>query len=107
MALNAAGIEAHHWSLLGDRNAPDSTIFEFARRNGAVVLTADLDFGTLLAGTRSGKPSVIQLRLPKVSLEKALESTLRTLTRFGAEIEAGAIVSIDAATTRVRILPLR
>jgi predicted nuclease of predicted toxin-antitoxin system len=46
-ALNAAGFEARHWSSLGAGNAPDSTIFAFARRDGSVVLTADLDFGTL------------------------------------------------------------
>ena len=105
-ALNAAGIEARHWSTLGAGNAPDSSIFDFARRDGAVILTADLDFGTLLAGARSGRPSVIQLRLPRISLEKAWEPTLRALTQFQAEIEAGALVSIDAVTTRVRILPL-
>ena len=105
-ALNAAGIEARHWSSLGAGNAPDSSIFDFARQDGSVILTADLDFGTLLAGARSGKPSVIQLRLPRISLEKAWEPTLRALTQFRAEIEAGALVSIDAVTARVRILPL-
>jgi hypothetical protein len=49
---------------------------------------------------------VIQLRLPRISLEKAWEPTLRALIQFRAEIEAGALVSIDAVTTRVRILPL-
>jgi predicted nuclease of predicted toxin-antitoxin system len=105
-ALNAAGIEARHWSSIGAGNAPDSSIFDFARRDGSVILTADLDFGTLLAGARSGKPSVIQLRLPRISLEKAWEPTLRALTQLRAEIEAGALVSIDAVTARVRILPL-
>jgi predicted nuclease of predicted toxin-antitoxin system len=104
--LNAAGLEARHWSSLGAGNAPDSTIFDFARRDGFVILTADLDFGALLAGTRSGKPSVIQLRLPRISLEKAWEPTLRALTQFRAEIDAGALVTIDAATARVRILPI-
>jgi len=71
-----------------------------------VILTADLDFGTLLAGARTGKPSVIQLRLPRISLEKAWDPTLRALTQFRSEIEAGALVTIDAVNIRVRILPL-
>jgi predicted nuclease of predicted toxin-antitoxin system len=104
--LNAAGLEARHWSTLGAGNAPDTRIFDFARSDGSVILTADLDFGTLLAGARSGKPSVIQLRLPRISLEKAWDPTLRALIQFRDEINAGALVTIDAATTRVRILPL-
>lgn len=43
--LNAAGIDARHWSSLGAGNAPDSSLFEVARQDGAVILTADLDFG--------------------------------------------------------------
>jgi predicted nuclease of predicted toxin-antitoxin system len=105
--LNAVGIPARHWSSIGVGNAPDSAIFDFARREGAVILTVDLDFGTLLAGTRSGKPSVVQLRLPRISFEKASEPTLRALKQFEPQIEAGALVTIDAATARVRILPLR
>jgi len=104
--LNAAGMEARHWSTLGAGDAPDSSIFDFARQDGSVILTADLDFGALLAGARSGKPSVIQLRLPRISLEKAWEPTLRALTQFRPEIDAGALVTIDAMTTRVRILPI-
>jgi len=105
-ALNEAAYEARHWSSVGPGNAPDASIFEFARREGAVILTADLDFGTLLAGARTGKPSVIQLRLPRISLEKAWDPTLRALTQFRSEIEAGALVTIDAVNIRVRILPL-
>ena len=71
-----------------------------------MILTVDLDFGTLLAGARSGKPSVVQLRLPRLGLEKAWEPTLRALRQFREEIEAGALVTIDAIHTRVRILPL-
>jgi predicted nuclease of predicted toxin-antitoxin system len=103
-ALNAEGMDARHWSFLGARDAPDSSIFDFARGDGSAILTADLDFGTLLAGARSGKP--VQLRLPRIGLEKASEPTLRALTQFRAEIDAGALVTIDAANTRVRILPI-
>ncbi len=105
-ALKAAGYEARHWSSLGAGNAPDASIFEFARQDGSVILTADLDFGTLLAGARSGRPSVVQLRLPRVGLDKAWEPTLRALRQFAAAIEAGALVTIDAKAARVRILPI-
>lgn len=105
-ALGAAGFQARHWSTIGAGDAPDATIFDFARRDGAVILTADLDFGTLLAATRSGQPSVVQLRLPRVGFENAWEPTLRALRQFDTEIEAGALVTIDAKAARVRLLPI-
>lgn len=105
--LTAAGIDARHGSSLGAANAPDSSIFDFARRDGAVILTADLDFGTLPAQTRSGKPSVVQLRLPRIRFATAWPRTLQALQQFRGEIASGALVTIDATTARVRILPLR
>ena len=41
--LQALGIEARHWSQVGALDAPDSVIMEWARRDGFVVLTSDLD----------------------------------------------------------------
>ncbi len=105
-ASNAEGIPARHWSEIGAGNAPDITIFAFARREGAAILTADLDFGTLLASTRSGHPSVVQLRLPRIGFENAWEPTLRALRQFQTEIERGALVTVDAKTARVRLLPI-
>jgi predicted nuclease of predicted toxin-antitoxin system len=49
--LQALGIEARHWSQVGALDAPDSVIMEWARREGFVVLTSDLDFGALLHST--------------------------------------------------------
>ena len=60
--LLAAGHEALHWSALGPIRASDSTICEYARREGFVLLTNDLDFPRILAYTLNKKPSVILLR---------------------------------------------
>ncbi len=56
------GWQALHWSDVGDPRAADATIMEWARANGCVVFTHDLDFGTVLATTRAQGPSVIQVR---------------------------------------------
>ncbi len=65
--LTDAGIDATHWSTLGSTNAPDVEIVAFARTNGYVVLTHDLDFGAILAATQGDKPSVVQIRSEDVS----------------------------------------
>ena len=64
--LAAAGHEAVHWIDVGEPNAPDRVILEHAHRNGQVILTQDLDFGTLLAVGGLETPSVIQFRAQAV-----------------------------------------
>jgi hypothetical protein len=39
-----SGLDAIHWSRLGEANAPDHKIFERARTEGLIILTQDLDF---------------------------------------------------------------
>jgi len=46
--LKEAGFEAAHWSSIGRPDAPDYEILEYARSNGYVVFTHDLDFGPYL-----------------------------------------------------------
>ena len=64
--LRRAGWHANHWSEVGDPRAPDSAILGWARENGYVVFTHDLDFGTLLALTQGCGPSVVQARAQDV-----------------------------------------
>jgi predicted nuclease of predicted toxin-antitoxin system len=104
--LVAAGHEARHWSEVGDVRASDAKIMDWARANGAVVLTHDLDFTTLLALTRADGPSVVQLRAQNILPESLAESVLQALEHHAAALAAGAIVSIDHMQARVRILPL-
>ena len=59
-----------HWSTIGDPHADDSTIMAWALANEHVVLTHDLDFGTMLALTHAAGPSVFQIRGQVVLPEK-------------------------------------
>jgi predicted nuclease of predicted toxin-antitoxin system len=58
-SLTEAGFEAAHWSDLGAVDATDKEIMAYARTNGYVVITHDLDFSSILAATGGEKPSVI------------------------------------------------
>ena len=49
--LRHAGIEAEHWSSIGDVRAPDRLIMAHARERHLIVFTHDLDFGNILAVT--------------------------------------------------------
>jgi len=106
-ALSRDGWDSLHWSTVGDPRATDRTIVEWARTNGYVVFTHDLDFGTLLALTQDLGPSVVQLRAQDVMPGSRRNPVVRVLHQFEAALEAGALVVIDEARARVRMLPLR
>ena len=59
--LAGHGIEATHWFDIGDPRAPDSALMQWARDNGYIVFTHDLDFSTLIAtaGAVGPKPSAL------------------------------------------------
>jgi predicted nuclease of predicted toxin-antitoxin system len=104
--LAEAGIEAVHWSTLGAANALDVEIVTFARCNNYVVLTHDLDFGTILAVTQGEKPSVVQIRSEDVSPDAIGKPVINALRQMTAELDEGALLTIDPGRTRLRLLPL-
>lgn len=100
------GWEAIHWSSVGDPHAPDRVIMDWARVNGYVVLTHDLDFGALLAVTHAEGPSVIQVRTQDVTPDHLAPIVINALRQYSALLEAGALIIVDEAKARARILPL-
>ncbi len=104
--LASASFEAIHWSAIGVATAPDGEIMRHARDGGYVVLTSDLDFGTILAVTHGEKPSVVQLRSGNLSHESIGIQVVDALRQLASELEIGALVTIEPERTRLRILPL-
>lgn len=105
--LADASIEAAHWSTLGAANAPDWQIMAFAKANGYVVLTHDLDFSAILATTHGDKPSVVQIRADDVSPDVIGRPVIDALRQMTAELSEGALLAIDPNRTRLRLLPLQ
>jgi predicted nuclease of predicted toxin-antitoxin system len=104
--LRLSDIEAVHWIELGPVDAEDSRIMEFARECGYVILTHDLDFGTLLAHSKAGGPSVIQIRAQDVTPAKLGQVMVSTLRQFETHLMAGALVTVFPERAKVRLLPL-
>ncbi len=102
-----SGWEAVHWSAVGQATARDAEIMEYAAANDYVVVTHDLDFSAILAVTHGKKPSVIQIRSEDVSAEILGKQTVAALRHMQAELEAGALLTIEADRTRLRMLPLQ
>ena len=104
--LERAGYEAIHWKNIGAYDALDIEIVEWARSNGYIIFTHDLDFGTILALTNANGPSVIQARTQDVTPEHLGSLALSYLQKYEGELNAGAILVIDEARARVNLLPL-
>lgn len=104
--FRAAGVEAQHWSTLGDSRAPDRVIMAYAREAGLIVFTHDLDFGNILAVTHARGPSVIQVRTQDPVPEVLGELVLTAIERYGALLERGALVTIEPEKHRARVLPI-
>jgi len=104
--LTGNGIEAVHWSFIGSPDAPDSEIMTYAKAYDFTVLTNDLDFGYILAITQDKKPSVIQMRAGALGHDKIGAVVLSAIKLLAADIDKGALVTIDARKTRVTLLPL-
>jgi len=103
--LERAGWEAVHWSTVGDMRPSDEIIMSWARENGHIVFTHDLDFGVLLALTRAESPSVIQVRTQDVFPEVLAERLVHVLREHEAVLEKGALLTVDEEKARVRVLP--
>jgi len=104
--LTNHGITAVHWSTVGDPRAPDDLIMDWARANAYVVFTHDLDFGAALALTQAEGPSVIQVRTQDVTPEHLEPQVISVLENNSSQLEAGCLIVLDEARSRVRILPL-
>lgn len=105
--LVGASIEAVHWSTVGPADAPDSQIMAFAKANGYVVLTHDLDFSAILAATHGDKPSVAQIRSEDIDPDVIGKPVIAALQQLSTELDDGALITIEPSRTRLRVLPLR
>ena len=70
--LEQHGFDAVHWSTIGAPSADDNEMLSWARTNGLVVLTHDLDFSAILAATSELAPSVVQLSMQDLLSDRAL-----------------------------------
>lgn len=105
--LRTAGHDAIHVRDIMISNADDTAIFDRATIDDRIVLSADSDFGTLLALRQETKPSVVLFRgaTPRRP-DDQVTLLLGNLSMVATELEAGAIVIIEPARIRIRSLPI-
>ena len=105
--LAGHGFQTVHWSTIGSATAPDLEVLTFANEHHFVVITNDLDFSAILAAGVLGGPSVVQIRSQDLLSDMVVSIVAKALDAHRDDIARGALLSIDEAGTRVRVLPLR
>jgi predicted nuclease of predicted toxin-antitoxin system len=105
--LCQSGHDAIHVRDLGLAAAADSTIFEHAERDRWVIVSADTDFGTILALRHTDRPSVILFRgaTPRRPMSQ-VKLLLANLGEITPSLERGAVVVLEPRRIRVRTLPI-
>ncbi|MGA9350303.1 MAG: DUF5615 family PIN-like protein [Anaerolineae bacterium] len=104
--LRQAGHDAVHVRQYGLQAASDEVIIEQAAREDRILLSADTDFGTILALRRERKPSVVLLRRVTHQPASQVRLLLANLPQLEAPLRAGSVVVFDQGRVRVRHLPI-
>jgi len=104
--LVGEGIVSEHWYRVGEPDARDSEIMSYALEHDFIVVTCDLDFSAILSATKGIKPSIIQVRARNVPWKDLAKIVVNSATQSIVELDAGAILTLDAKMSRLRLLPL-
>jgi predicted nuclease of predicted toxin-antitoxin system len=87
--------------------ASDEEIFDHAPRDDRLAVSADTDFGTLLAIRKQASPSVILFRHGSQHRPADQAALLKAnLPQLVGTLDAGSIVVIQPGRIRIRALPL-
>lgn len=105
-ALQQRGWDVIRVSQVLPMDASDDEILGFARREGRVVITQDLDFSALLALGGYDQPGLITLRLAISDPETVTRRLLDVLPGLEEVLRKGSAVTVNDVAVRVRRLPI-
>jgi predicted nuclease of predicted toxin-antitoxin system len=102
-----AGHDSIHVRDIGLADAADAVVFAVAKEQDRILVSADTDFGMLLAQREESKPSVILFRGDITrDPHKQVAVLADNLAAITDELTTGSIVVFDGRRIRIRKLPL-
>ncbi len=106
--LAAVGHDAVHVRDVALATATDREVLSFALDQRRVVMSADTDFGELLAWSNASRPSIVLFRRQgQRSASEVVALLLANIDAVIDDLDAGAVVVFDADRVRVRRLPMQ
>jgi len=106
-ALREAGHDAAHVRDYGLQAAADDIILKRSDDEDRILISADTDFGTLLALYDKNKPSIILFRRGTSRRpETQVEIILNNMEDIETPLNEGSVVVIEKGRIRIRHLPI-
>ncbi|MGD2085144.1 MAG: DUF5615 family PIN-like protein [Candidatus Aminicenantes bacterium] len=105
--LQNHGHDAIHVRDLDMQTCSDEEIFDFAQKEERIIVSADTDFGTIIALRNERFPSVIIFR--RTRNRKPLEQVVLLISNLDQIVDSlrkGSIVIIEDIRIRIRNLPI-
>lgn len=99
--------DALHVKDYGMGAAPDEEIFDQAKSEDRIIVSADTDFGAILAAWPFQKPSFILFRRAlSRRVDAQAGALIANLPQIASYLEEGCVIVFDLGRIRVRKLPL-
>lgn len=105
--LREQGHDAIHVRDYGLQTAEDLAIFLRSAEENRILVSADTDFGTLLALRQETRPSVIIFRRTSERRpKKQVTLLLSNLPALEVDLQEGAVIILEQTRIRIRPLPI-
>jgi predicted nuclease of predicted toxin-antitoxin system len=95
----------HHTSEVGLQGKRDETIFAWAQRDAALIITFDEDFADRRAFPLGDHHGVVRLRVWPTTIEETQQALERLFAEVSEPELSGALIIVDR--TRIRVRPQR